>query len=50
MKNKFFDKWKNTGVHSVKFIDNKIITVFSGKWNTAIGLAKFLLKNKKVFR
>jgi hypothetical protein len=29
---------------------NKIITVFSGKWNTAIGLAKFLLKNKKVFR
>jgi len=36
--------------NSVKFIDNKIITVFSGKWNTAIGLAKFLLKNKKVFR
>ena len=37
-------------LNSVKFIDNKIITVFSGKWNTAIGLAKFLLKNKKVFR
>ena len=35
-------------INSIKFFDNKFITIFSGKWNTAVGLAKFLLLSKKI--
>ncbi len=31
-------------VNSINYIDKKFITVFSGKWNTSIGLAKSLFK------
>lgn len=34
-------------LNSIRFYEKKkIITIFSGKWNTSIGLAKFILKNK----
>lgn len=36
-------------VNSVNFYrNNKFITIFSGKWNTSIGLAKFLAKCNKL--
>lgn len=36
-------------LNSIGFYDtNKIITIFSGKWNTSIGLAKYIQKNKVI--
>jgi hypothetical protein len=35
-------------LNSINLVDEKCITVFSGKWNTSVGLAKFLLNNIKL--
>ena len=35
-------------LNSVNLFDEKCITIFSGKWNTSVGLAKFLLNSNKL--